>query len=311
MASPIKKIFLLCFILFLAFSFHLSAKCINRVVAVVNGQVITLYDLNRKLDNERLISNKASQLSLEEDQELKREILKSMINEILLEQEADRLQIKVSDVEVENRIKQLQERQGLSDQKFRKIIANYDMSFDEYREKIRDEIKKNRLIQSMVKQKVLVTDEDIREYYQNQRGKFHQSKKVNLSLIFMKDKNKLQSVQRKIEQGDLSFKQAARKFSQGPGSEQGGELGLMSWKDLNHKWKKELKTLQPGQMTEIFSIQNGYGILLFDSVQKEKQLSVKNVSKEIREKIYSQKLQKRFHDYIQQLRSKAVVEVRL
>ncbi len=288
-----------------------SGQLVNRIVAVVNGQVITLHDLNHEIATNKLSSGKSSEFKdKEQEGKVKGRFLESMINDILLVNEAERLKMSVSDVEVKNRIQQLRKKQDVSEEELREILEKENMSLDELEKRIHDNILKKRLLNSMVSQKVVVTDQEIKQYYNNHKDIYQEPKSYHLKLMALENKDLLEKFRDRIRQGEITFEEALQK-SKASGSKLSGDLGFLAWKDLRQDWKEAVKDIRPGDVSHIFEIKGQYAFLYLEDVRSEKKTSLSEVKGKLRQKIRSQKLEKRFKEYIQQLRSNAVIDVRL
>ena len=287
-----------------------GATMVDRIVAVVNGDIITLYELNQEVQS-ALATMEADSINQAQIESIRPKVLQSMVNDILLKQEAERFEISVSDTEVDNRIDQVRQQRNLSQEDFQRLLDKQGMTLTEYKERIREEIKKNRVLSSMVRQKVVVTEKEMQDYYQANQSSFTESKRVHLRLMLVEDKQQLMDLRQRIRAGDISFPQAAQEYSKGPGADQGGDLGRMKWKDLRQNWKEALRNVGPGEMSGIFSLQGQYALLYVQDMTSGVSRSLDEVRDQIRDTIYAQKLEDRYQEYMQSLRAKAVVDVRL
>ena len=142
-------------------------EIIDRIVAIVNGEIITLFELNEQV-KPYLEKFRGKELGTAEKKaiwELKKQALDQMINDILLRQEAEKYKIKVSDMEIENFIRQFKQRNNLTEEQFLNQLKLQGMTREDYKRQIRNNILKHRLIGAMVKRKVVVTQEEIEKYY--------------------------------------------------------------------------------------------------------------------------------------------------
>jgi len=303
----------LAFVVLILCAVSASGKTVNKVVAVVNGEVVTLYDLKSQLEASQGALDMASggdELGLE-GPALRKRVLEAMINDILLLQEAERLGIEVPKSIVEKRIERIKKEESLTDQEFDELLAEEGLTRSEYVQKVREGIKKNRLLQSMVRDKVLVTEEEIKAYYQEHIKRYEMPEKLRLKILVMSDQEELSRIKQRIREGTLSFGQAAEQFSEGPAASQGGDLGLLRWRDLQERWRQVLAGLKPGQMSPVFQVGEQSAVLLLDEVQSGNPLDLEKVHDRIRDRLQAQKLRSRYDEYISDLRSKAVIDVRL
>ena len=136
---------------------------INGVAAVVNGEMITAFDLQAETAPEAMRRglnpkdpNQAAAI-----EELTKATLERMINNIILTQEAQRLKISVGDSEVDNEIQQIMSRNKMTPEEFQRQLQIQRTTEKDFRERIRSSILRNRLLANMVGRKVIVTKEEI------------------------------------------------------------------------------------------------------------------------------------------------------
>lgn len=288
-----------------------SAKLVNRIVAVVNGEIITLHDLEQQVDDS--VSGMDQRRPRDPGRKLARQrrILEAMINDKLIVQEAEKFEIEVSDAEIENQIQQIQSENNLSQEEFTQVLQEQGMDMEQYRQALRKEVKKNRILSNMVRQKVVVSEDEIMEFYKQHQDAYNQPKQVHLRIIVHPSKTRLEQVRQTIASGEITFAQAANSLSQGPGANQGGDLGTFMWKDLKAEWQEMLSDMRTGEMSPVFSLQGSYALLFLENLADKQVQPFQQVKNDIREQIYAQKLEQRYKEYMQGLREKAVIDVRL
>ena len=287
-----------------------SAKLVNCIVAVVNGEIITLHELQTQVQGEVPGIDQGPD-SAQNSQAMKRRVLEAMINDKLLKQEAERFEIQVSEAEIDAQIEQIKEENNLSQGDFEQAVRDQGMTLDEYRQAMREEIMKSRILSNMVRQKIVVGEDEMREYYKQHADKYKQPQKVHLRIILHPQRERLEQARKAIVSGKMSFAEAARSFSQGPGADQGGDLGKLAWKDLKPEWRDIVSQLNPGEVSRAFSVQGNYAILALEQFTDEQTQSFDSVKEKIRQRLYTRKLEERYADYMQGLREKAVIDVRL
>jgi len=236
--------------------------------------------------------------------------LVSMIDELLLRQKAESLGITVSEEDVQSRVERIRQQNDLSRQELEEQLHKRGTSLEEFRQKIREKIKVNRLISSMVRNKVVLTEEELRRYYREHKEEYLYPRKVRLSLILIRDRERLEELRRRISSGELSFSRAARQYSRGPGAESGGDLGFVQWKDLSQTMRDVLKGLDPQQISSVFSLKGAYALVRLEEM-KSGEGEFSRVKDQVREKLYARKVRQRYREYVDKLRSEAVIDVRL
>ncbi len=292
--------------------FQVAAELVDRVIAVVNDEVITLQELQQEMEKDLIQrGGMRPELSDQQRKDLKNQVLEFMINNILFQQEAQRLGIRVSNSEVDNRLQQIEQEHGLTRQDLQNFLEAQNMDIQEYRQWLKEEIIRSRLLRAMVRQKVVVTQEEIETYYEENIQEFEKPAQVALQIILHRDKEKLANIRDRISSGQLDFQEAAHEFSQAPSADQGGDLGSLAWKDLSPAWQNILQDLEPGEMSEVFPVQNDFALIRLREKQIDDKLSLQDVREEIRNRIFERKLEQRYQEYVQTLRSRAAVDVRL
>lgn len=290
-----------------------SQDVVDRVVAVVNGELITLFELNQRF---RLFLDQfeGRELLEEEKRELwqvKRQLLDRMVDETLLRQEAERLEIRVSDLDVQNQVRHIRERTGMTETELMNQLRREGLSRETYEQRMREEIKRQRLTGMMVRRKIVVTSEEIRQYYEEQQQEFHQQRRVHLGLILFASPEQAEEALSRMQAGELSFADAARAYSQGPGADQGGDIGRPAWRDLAEEWRNALTGLAVGQTSGLFFVQGRPALLkLLDEDPGEVQ-SLAEVEDLIRERLMEPRLEQRFDEYMTGLRGRALIDIRL
>lgn len=286
---------------------------VDRIVAVVNGEVITLFELNQRF-RPFLEQFQGRELLEEEKRQLleaKRQLLDRMVEEVLLRQEAERLNMTVSDLEVQTQIRQLREGIGMTETQFSEQLRLQGLSRELYEQRMRDEIQRQRLLRFMIRRKVVVTSDEIRQYYESQQQEFFQERRVHLALILFSSQNQAEEVLARLRGGEISFAEAARTYSLGPGAEQGGDIGKPALRDLAPEWRTALEGLAVGGVSDIFFVQGRPAVLKLLDKETGEVLPLAEVEDRIREKLMEPRLEERYAEYIEGLRNRALIDVRL
>lgn len=139
-----------------------SRENVDRVVAIVNDDIITLSEMNEMVTSINLTNNQ----NMDQNQ-----VLQQMIEQKLFEQEAEKLGIKVSEAELDAGIAQVKQRFNLNDEQMAEVLQKQNLTMESFREQWRLQTLSNKLLDSQLKNKIVVTDQEIAEYYrQNYNG---------------------------------------------------------------------------------------------------------------------------------------------
>ncbi len=289
-----------------------EASPVNRIVAHVNGESITLFDLEKRVE---MFLGLFEDISLDElppvqQEETRKHVLEQMINDILMRQEAERYQIEVRDREIQEHMERVKKNNNMSQEEFEQQLHAQGLSLEDYKDQIRDSMLRQRVMNIMVQRKTLVTSDRIKEYYEENIENFKQEKRVHLKVLVVPRVEEVESLLDKIKDGDYQFTEAAEKYSQGPAASEGGDIGMVRWDRMRPEWREALKDMQAGEISEPFAMQ-GQGVLLrIEEIHDEGAVPLEEVKEEIRDELFDKKLEKRFDEYIQGLRDRAVIDIR-
>lgn len=291
-------------------------------VAVVNGVKIPKKDLERKV--ELIKARYASQGMPVEGQRLarlKETILDNLIEKELLFQESQAQGIEVDPKKIQKELDNLKGR-FKSEADFQKKIASMNYSEDLLKKQIKENLAIRKLIDEKIASKISVSDEEIKDYYENNQDEFKNPEKVHARHILVKSqqdasdekkaeaRKKIEEVQKKLEQGN-DFSELAKEYSEGPSSKKGGDLGYFSHGQMVEKFDKAAFALEPGETSDIVETRFGYHIIKVEDKKSESMKSLDKVRDSIRENLRNEKLMQELEPYIASLKKKYPVEKNL
>jgi peptidyl-prolyl cis-trans isomerase SurA len=290
---------------FAAMGFAHGAQVVDRIVAVVNGEIITYLEV---LERSRLVAGESSgQTSVDA---LMPRVLESMIDDLIIRQEAARLKIEVADSEVENEIRQFKARRRLSDDEFVRSLRLQGMTPEQFKEQSRQDIVKNRMIGYMVRRKVVVTQEEIDAYLQRHQAELGVERTVDMQLLVSGDADSADFARKAVAEGEVSFDEAVERYSVGPKANN-GVMTDVRWREMDIPWREALRDMNVGDVSRPFLVQGRWVVLkLLDRKDGERQDKAV-MEEEAREAILRPKLEERFKEYMAGLRAKAVIEKKL
>ena len=290
-----------------------AQEVVDRIVGIVNGQIITLHDLHLKMQP-ILFQTRGRTLDPQEQaalEEVRKRIFNEIINSKLIEQEAERLKMKISDTEVENHIRQLKEANGLSEERMKEELRLQGLDEVSFREKIRQDILRHQVLVYMVQRKVAITDEDIERYYQSHKKDFVSSRQVVFQFILLPTEKEILALEQTIKDGGADFGEQAKKYSQGLDVDEQGNIGPVDLNVLDATLRNRLKSLTEQEMSEPFSFAGNWALLKLVRLVTQEPTSRKDVREKIRDILFKPLVDKRFDEFMQELRGKAVIEVML
>lgn len=282
-----------------------ATTVVDRIVAVVNGEIITYQELVQQI---RLSTGQ------EPDQAMLAKIgpdaLQAMIDSLILKQEAARLKVEVTDAEVDGEIRQFKARRQMNDDDFVRGLRLQGLTPEQFRQRTREDIVKRQMLGYMVRRKVVVTQEEVDAYIAKNHAELTAETHLALQIVVVPDAERAAAVHRELASDKVKFDDAVRKYSIGP-KEDNGVMRDVRLKDLDTPWRTALRDMKTGDVSAPFQVTDKWVVAkIVDSSAGPKQ-ELAAVQDEAREALMRPKLEERFKEYMNGLRTKAVVEKRL
>ena len=246
-----------------------AAKVEDRIVAIVNSDLILWSEVKRELAPERERIEKQYR-----GEELARRLkmaeamaLTTMIERRLQLQEAKVRNIDVGDQEVKQAVKQLMQQGEKIDDKDPASTKS-----------VRDQLTLLRVVDREVRSGVMVADPEMKRYYQEHRDRFALPEEYTLSQILIKPrspddmadaKNKTREIMALLKQGE-SFEDLALRYSDGPNASRGGRLGLVRQGELLPAIERGVLNLPSGGISDVIESPEGLHIVRLED-KKPKQ----------------------------------------
>lgn len=305
----------------LLFHSSVSGEISNRVVAIVNDEVVTLYELNTMM--QALTGTPYEQLKNRSEEiylKTRQKVLDDLIDQKIGLEKIKELKIEVTAKEVDQTIERVKADNQLTQEDLLAELKEHGSTYESYRESIKKELERIQLINYEVKSKIILREEEIEEYYNTHRDEFTSEGRVRLALIFLKqedpaDKNEARALYQKAQdilsmiKGGKNFANLARKFSNGPGASEGGDLGVFKMSELNPEMAEIIKDLSAGEVSK--PIIRPYGIRIIKVEEKDggEEKSLEQVRNAIQTILYRKELDKRYSAWIKELRKKAYIKI--
>jgi len=272
------------------------------VVATVNGEVITLAELNRRVVPVRAEYRRGQPPKVRKGlADIQQEFLEKLIEERLLLQEAKRRSLQVSPEEVAARLSELwgeqKDKAGMPQE--RKVLE----------EQVRKELLINKLIQQEVAAKVEVSLEEAWEYYNTHKEEFHQPEQVRVQQIVVETEKEARDLLKKLKRG-ADFGRLAEEHSLGPEGHLGGDLGYFSRGQMPEEFDAvAFKLKKKGQISEVFKSKYGFHIFKLVDKKPERYLEFEEVRDKIMERLRQKKAEEAFQEWLRELKARAKIKV--
>ncbi len=324
-----KKFFLGFFVvLFLALvslppGIAVSVEVVDRIVAVVNDDIIRLVELNKAVSRfEEQIRLKGYSPDNENEQiyKIRMEVLNNLIDEKLADQEIRNTGIFVDERDIDNAIEQVKAMNYYSDEDLRMALTSSGVSMEEYRDEIKRQILRNKLVNIKIKSKIIITESDIKNYYEENLDKYASRKKYMLRNIMMtypismdiQSKqtvySRMEAVYKQLDAGAL-FTEIAQQNSEAMNASDGGRLGLFTIDELAENIAEAIKELNPGEISSIIETDQGYQIFFVEKIEETGGRTLSEMTDEIRQLLYEESVNEKFQSWVEHLREDAHIKI--
>ena len=281
---------------------------VNRIGMVVNGEMVTMYELRMHTAAE--LARQGIKPGDPKVAEIEHGVLDSIINDMLLRQEAKRYQLTVSSTEIEDEVQRAIQQSGMNSVQFEAMLKQQGVTMEMFKKRMADNLLRQRISTFMISRKVFVTEDEIKNYYEANKAKMVAEQTVDFSLLLIPENRNIQDIYSRIKKGTLSFEDAAKQYSEDRSSKDGGHIRDVPWARVLPEMKKLLESLQDGQMTPVMRTRGGYVVIRRDAIHPERALSYEEAKPRIDNTLRAPLLEERFKEYTAQLREKAVIDIR-
>ncbi|HED01180.1 MAG TPA: hypothetical protein ENN18_12540 [Proteobacteria bacterium] len=301
-----------------------SAEIVDRIVAIVNEDVITLAELGK--EEQRLIDQlqrEASAATIEREKgKIRTEVLNHLIERKLAEQEAKRLRLSVSEAEVDAAIEKIIRDHEITKEQLTARLEQDGVSMEEYRQKLKEQIERFKLISQTVNAKIVITEDKLREHYKNNQRSYtgqqeYRVQHIVFSIPRVCSEEEKQAISKKAEdirqraKDGADFEGLARQFSGYPTASEGGNLGYLDKNELAPYMRDVITALKAGEVSPVVETPIGYQIFKVIDIKESKEKTFEEVREEIYQVLFEQDVNKRFMVWITELRDRSYIELLL
>ncbi len=283
------------------------------VWAVVNGKEVRRDEVEKYYRSRAPAENQDP--SQEEALSLKLNILDELINNEILLERAKKLGLEASDGEVEDKFTEF--RSPYTEDEFQRQLKDRGVTVDDLKRDLRRQLSVQKLINKEVVAKVSITDQDVADFYNQNRGQFNvaepQNRIAQIVVTPRKDpqvrnrknddattdaeaRRKAARLMERLKEG-ADFAQLAMDYSEDPASSPtGGDLGYIPESALSQSdpaLKKAVLALKPGEVSAVIQLRDSYRILklLAREAPGQRDLSDPQVQQSVRDNLRNRKEQ--------------------
>jgi len=298
----------LIFIFLILLKFNTLFAIENRIIAKVNNEIITSYDLKQTILTTLVLANQ--QINQKIVDQSKSAALKALINSILKKKEVNKYNITVSEIEVNNQLKNIS---GGDIIKFKNKFKINNLDFSLYEDKLKTELMWRKLIFSIYQEKVKINEKEI----QSELSKIKNKNKIDeyriseISVSFNSESEKLNIIEKiKKQIFDFGFEETAVKFSESTSAVEKGDLGWVNINGLTKKISEIIIKMKINEISEPILISNS---ILFIKLKDKKTSNIlKGKTDELKNQIINSKKNELFNLYstshLSKIRNNSIIQ---
>jgi peptidyl-prolyl cis-trans isomerase SurA len=305
---------------------------VEEIIVRINNSIISLSDLKRS--QEQLTQEASRQQdpnASADNQPRQQDLLRDLIDAKLLAQKANELGIS-ADTDVIKRLDDLRKQMHAeSMEDLEKAAQAQGVSFEEFKQNMKDSILTQKVVQQEVGAHISVTQQEIQDFYNQHKAEMERPEQVRLSEILISTqapaakagapelsndelvaqaKTKADAIYAQPQQKGAKFGEIAQANSAGPTAGQGGDLEYFKRGTLSKQLEDQVFALKPGQITEPTRTNQGWVILKVTEHTSEGVPPLKEVEPQIQERLYMTKMQPALRDYLTKLREDAYIDLK-
>jgi peptidyl-prolyl cis-trans isomerase SurA len=297
-----------------------AAVLLDRVVAVVNKEVITWSELYKMMENEAADQVRA----LKEEERLKifkdseAAFLEKLIDIKLQIHEARRLGLDVTTEEVTEAVENIKKKYSLTDNALEESLKKEGLSFEEYKKRLSEQIVISKVVSQQIRNKVVVSEEEVKKYMEANKESFTDGETFKIKQIFLgrpKDDADIKVIEdrasiiiQRLKAGE-DFSILAEEYSEDPSGKLGGDLGFIKKSQMAKEFIDALNSMKVGEFSNPFWTEKGLHIIKLE--EKVAEQSTDEARESVLKQLTESQFSERYKSWIKGLREKAYIVIRL
>ena len=297
-----------------------KGRVIERIVAVVNDNVVLQSEVETVFDQMMQAEPPPAGVDPAAYREAHRkEIIDTLVAEKLLEEEVRKLRIDVTDAEIDRVIEATKREHKLDDAQLKEALGHQGLSLEDYRDGLKKQLTKMKIIQLKVKSRVQVSDNDVKSTLAQQKTLNAAEYRVKARhILFMvapgsdpgPAKARADRTLARLQKGE-SFDELAAELSDDTATKKrGGSLGEFGRKEMVPEFEKAAFAAQPGAVVGPVRTSFGWHIIKVDERVAAPEKTGDAALEDIRQRLYESEVEQQFKRYLEELKKSAFIEVR-
>lgn len=275
-----------------------ASEILNRIVGIVNDDVVTLHELNKKIME--ATGSKADDLKASNNEyfiELRRQILEMMVEEKCIQEKAQELEIEVTSNQIDRLIEDIKKENQWTQEDLVALLEADGLTYEEYWNDIKKSYERDRVISDQVTGKIIIREEEIRRYYEEHSADFPTEESIHLAGMIIASNN--------TEEAEAVL----ARLKDGEDLEELTDLGTLKTKQLDPELKKVVDELDVGEVSDLIVRPNGIQIIRLLERQEKGVKPFEEVKEIIHKTLYEEEANKRYEAWIEDLRKEAYTKI--
>ena len=311
-------------ILGLAGGFSTSEAVVDRVVAVVNEEVITLSEVDRMIVPFLKEAVRAEDRLERKEQlnRIRRQALDTLIEEKLMDYEIKKAGIKVTPREVEAIVDYIKKQNKATQEDLERALVIEGITFEQYKTQIEKRILRTKLVQWSVKVEPKASEKQLRDFYEQNAERYKTPETFRPAHILFgipkeappekvqEARKKCQEVLDRIRKGE-DFGEMALLYSQDPSAKDRGDLGYFKKGELLPTFEKELNRLRVGEVGGIIRTEFGFHLIKLLDRRGGTPMPFEEAKARVERECFQSEMDRAVRRFITSLKEKSVIDIRL
>lgn len=294
-----------------AYGYLCAQVPINKIVASVAGDPITYYDIlvamYPQLQESGLsINDKNNDARIKRMEET---ALNDIINTILIRQEAEKYNLRITDQDIDSEMRKIARENNTSVDVLEQQIRIQGNNVETFKKNLRNNLLQQRMIGSFVFRKIIVTVQEVEEYYKKHPEEFRTDAMYSLSFIKTPTSTVAKQIIDTIRSSSTTFALARKAYANKYGESSIGNIDNLAFSELSSEWQQSVSNAKQGDTVGPVLVENDYFILHVDKKEDGNLLPFEDVYTIIEGKIRDTKFSSQYAEFIQSLRAKADIKI--
>lgn len=258
----------------------------NKAVATVNGKNITK---DRFYDSLVSVGGKQT--------------LENLIYEELIQQEADKAGIKVTDADIDKEIEKIKKNMGGSEEELIKQLESSGMTLESLRVQMVPQLN----LRKILEKEVTVTDDEMKQFFEENKAQFDVAEQVKVAHILLPTKEEAEAVLKQLKEG-ADFAQLAKEKSTDPGSkDNGGEYDFFPRGTMHEPFENAAFSLKKDELSDVVQTDSGFHVIKLLDRKEGSTATFEEKKEEVRDIIVNNKIYEMSQQWMTDLKSKAEI----